>query len=195
MNVMTVPWQARDVALFDQRGCLSVHAVLVQDSRNDGDAARHLAEVLAAELEMSAEALPPGPADAARSAAVRAVRDEADMAGLWTAPLARRRGTVLVDFRNPARLDSPGLRTVRVVPVASFEGLQTQLEPWRGRIQGVSVAGRIAESTLDFLRHLGVSRFAAAGELQATDAATWHNGGRAPLEIYAASPDEVSADA
>lgn len=196
---------ARDIALFDQRGCLSVHAVLVQGALDDdGRVARQLAETLEAELHRLADVLPPGPAETAQLAEVRAVRDEAAMAGLCmsglrTSQLPLRHGTVILDPRTTARLESPGLRTVRVVPVASFEDVRSRLESWRGRIQGVAVpgpgAGRVAGETLDFLRRHGVSRIAAAGELQAIDAATWHNGGTAPLDVYAASPDEVSARA
>jgi hypothetical protein len=195
---------ARDVALFDQRGCLSVHAVLVQgadDDDNHNRTARRLAGALEAELLRLAEVLPPGPAETAQLAEVRAVRDEAAMAGLCISGLCKsglalRHGTVILDPRTTTRLESPGLRTVRVVPVASFEDVQQRLESWRGRIQGVAVAGpgadRVAGGALDFLRRIGVSRIAAAGELQAIDAATWHNGGTAPLAVYAASRDEVS---
>jgi hypothetical protein len=191
---------ARDVALFDQRGCLSVHSVLVLRAKGGGEEARLLSEALAVELERLAVLLPPGPAATAQLAAVRAVRDEAAMAGLWTARLPLRQGTVILDHRSldegaTARLESPGLRTVRVVPVASFEGLKARLEPWRGRIQGIAIAGPVTGRAADFLRRHGVSRIAAAGELQAMDAATWHNGGRAPLETYAAFRDEVSPGA
>src|SRR3954469_6392245 len=77
---------ARDVALFDQRGCLSVVAVYT-----DGDA-EALAERLASELLDMARIWPPGPAAKQVSAAVQHVRFEAEMRGLRQFALSVREG-------------------------------------------------------------------------------------------------------
>ncbi len=171
------PGLARDVALFDQRGCLSVAAVYTA-----GDAGA-LAEALAAELRDLARRWPPGPIDAAAAAAVQQVRAEADLHGLRRPALDLLEGTVVVDPR-PGFRPTPGLRTVRVHPLADLAALPAILEPWRDRLQGAALAGAAAEALRPALAALGVSRFAAPGELQSPDAA-WHNGGRHPLDALA----------
>jgi len=168
---------ARDVALFDQRGCLSVAAVY---AAGDAD---ELAEALAAELAGLAARWPPGPIDPAAAAAVQQLRAEADLAGLSRPPLPLPAGTVVVDPR-PAFRPTPGLRTVRVHPLADLSPLPELLAPWHGRLQGAALAGPDAEALRPALAGLGISRFAAPGDLQSPDAG-WHNGGRHPLDALA----------
>lgn len=165
---------ARDIALFDQRGCLSVAAVYVA-----GDA-----EALAVRLEEAladrARAWPPGPADPAVQAGVQQIRLEAEMRGLRPARLPLAAGTVLVDS-DPAFRPSPGLRAVRIHPLPDLERLPGLLALWRGRLQGAALAGEDARKLTPSLECLGISRCAAPGELQSPDA-RWHNGGIDPLE-------------
>jgi hypothetical protein len=165
---------ARDIALFDQRGCLSVAAVYTS-----GDA-----EALVVELEDAladlARRWPPGPADPAAQAAVQQIRLEAEMRGLRRSTLPLPAGTVLLD-PDPAFRPSPGLRTVRVHPLPKLERLPGLLAPWRGRLQGAALAGEDAWRIAPELEELGISRCARPGELQSPDA-RWHNGGIDPLE-------------
>jgi hypothetical protein len=168
---------ARDVALFDQRGCLSIAAVYTA-----GDAAA-LAERLGQALLDLARRWPPGPASRAELAAVQHLRLEAEMKGLRMESLSLQAGTVLVD-PEPSFRPSPGLRTVRVHPLQDLDRLPGILDSWRGRLQGAALAGRDSWSLEDRFRDLGISRFAAPGELQSPDA-TWHNGGIHPLEALA----------
>ncbi|MEA2599136.1 MAG: hypothetical protein QOF89_128 [Acidobacteriota bacterium] len=165
---------ARDVALFDQRGCLSIAAVY---TAGDPEA---LGEALAAELGDLARRWPPGPLPRPAVVAVQHLRLEAEMRGFWLSSLAVREGTVVVD-PNPEMRPSPGLRTVRVHPLADLARLPGLLRSWRGRLQGAALAGEDAWSLEPALRELGISRCAAPGELQSPDA-TWHNGGIDPLE-------------
>lgn len=166
---------AGDIALFDQRGCLSVVAVYVT-----GDA-----EALAVELEGAladlARRWPPGPADPAAQAAVQQIRLEAEMRGLRRPTLPLAAGTVLLD-PDPAFRPSPGLRTVRVHPLPDLERLPDLLAPWRGRLQGAALAGEDAWRIAPQLEELGISRCARPGDLQSPDA-RWHNGGIDPLEV------------
>ena len=164
---------ARDVALFDQRGCLSVAAVYT--SGDPEKLARRLAEDLA---ELSRR-WPPGPADPAALAAVQQARLEAEMRGLWAADLPILSGTVLVD-PDPAFRPSPELRTVRVHPLEDLDRLPAILSPWRGKLQGAALAGEDAWRLAPALAELGISRCAVPGELQSPDV-TWHNGGIHPL--------------
>ena len=108
------------------------------------------------------------------------------MRGLHQPALPLAAGTVIVE--SDARLrPTPGLRTVRVHPLPDTTGLAAHLHAWRGRLQGCALAGLSAHHETH-LRHalapLGVSRFAAPGELQSPDA-RWHNGGIDPLEALA----------
>ncbi|MFL6196499.1 MAG: acyl-CoA reductase [Thermoanaerobaculia bacterium] len=171
---------ARDVALFDQRGCLSIVAIYAA-----GDA-RALAERLAEALEDFARRLPPGPSPRPVSAAVQHQRLEAEMRGFWTSKLSLREGTVILDPDLSFR-PSPGLRTVRVHPLADLARLPALLEPWRGRLQGAALAGEEAWSLEERLTELGISRCAPPGELQSPDA-TWHNGGINPVEALTSRP-------
>jgi Acyl-CoA reductase (LuxC) len=175
----------RDVALFDQRGCLSVAAVYTA-----GDAAE-LAARLARELEERARSWPPGPPTAGEAAAVQQVRGVAAMRGLAvflpgpSLPLAA--GTVVVD-PEPAFQPSPGLRAVRIHPLEDLSRLPALLAPWAGKLQGAALAGSEALRLAPALAALGISRTAAPGELQSPDA-SWHNGGIDPLAALA-SPGE-----
>ncbi len=165
---------ARDIALFDQRGCLSVTAVY---TAGDPEA---LGERLGLALSDFARRWPPGPAPRPLSAAVQHLRLEAEMRGLWQTDLPIRQGTVIVD-PNPELRPSPGLRTVRVHPLEDLSRLPDLLKPWQGRLQGAALAGEDAWALEPGLAELGVSRLAAPGDLQSPDA-TWHNGGINPLE-------------
>lgn len=165
---------ARDIALFDQRGCLSVAAVYTA-----GDA-EALGERLGIALDDLARRWPPGPAPRPMTAAVQHLRLEAEMRGLWQSSLHVRQGTVIVD-PNPEFRPSPGLRTVRIHPLKDLSDLPGLLKPWKGRLQGAALAGEEAWALEARLVELGVSRRAAPGELQSPDA-LWHNGGINPLE-------------
>jgi hypothetical protein len=177
---------ARDVALFDQRGCLSIAAVYVGGDEGRAEA---VASALAAELGRLAVEWPPGPPTTDELAAVRHARDEATMAGARLLPLHPAAGTVILDPR-PAFRTTPGRRTARVHPLPDFAALAPLLEPWAGRLQGVALAGLepAAETELRAaLATLGVSRFAAPGRLQHPDV-RWHNGGVDPLAVLAWPP-------
>jgi len=175
---------ARDVALFDQRGCLSITAVYLEGSE---PAARDLADALAAELARLARELPPGPADPAAAAAVQQLRAEADLRGLHRPRLEEApghslpvgAGTVIVE-PDPAFQPTPGLRTVRVHPIPDLHRLPRLLAPWHGRLQGAALAGATTASLTPALTDLGISRITAPGALQHPDA-LWHNGGVSPL--------------
>ncbi len=163
---------ARDIALFDQRGCLSPHAVFVEA---DGTV---LANALAKALDAIALEWPPGPLPAAQLAAVQQLRAEAEMRGLICPRLPIASGSVIVEPRPELRV-SPGLRTIRVHSLPSLDDLLARLHSWRGQIQGVAVAGRVPEPVLAGLRELGVTRIAAAGELQRPEAG-WNGADYAP---------------
>lgn len=172
---------ARDVALFDQRGCLSVVAVYCARGMEE-----ELAGELATALADRARAWPPGATPVAAASAVRQARDEAAMRDLLCHEMGMAEGTVIVEPR-PALRPSPGLRTVRIHPLPDLADLPAVLIPWQDRLQGVALAGLPGGLEHD-LRHaltaLGVSRHAPPGDLQTPDT-RWHNGGLDPLQALA----------
>ncbi len=167
---------ARDVALFDQRGCLSVVAVYLAGGL---DEAASLAGRLEAALADLPARWPPGPPAAADVAAVQQARLEAELRGLRRTALPLAAGTVLVE-PEPGLHPSPGLRTIRVHPLSDLDDLPDILAPWRGRLQGAALSGSAAWRLVPRLAELGLSRWTAPGELQSPDA-SWHNGGIDPL--------------
>ncbi len=181
---------ARDVALFEQRGCLSLQLVLVEQSGEI--VARRLSQA----LERVALELPPPPLSTSRALAIQQLRCEAEMRGLWTTAESISAGCVLFAGRleeapGPRSLPlqpSPGGRTVLVWEVSSIEHGVAALEPLRGHVQGAVWAGADSapeptSQIADRLRALGVTRLAGPGKLQYVDA-LWPNGGIDPLALY-----------
>jgi acyl-CoA reductase-like NAD-dependent aldehyde dehydrogenase len=164
---------ALDVALHDQRGCLSPHVVYVEGR------ARGFAERLAAALDVVAARMPPGPFSDAERAAHRTAIAAAEWDG--ASVLAGAAGTVLLDERSDFRA-APGRRTVWVRPLAP---LRDVLLP--GRIECVGLAGH--EADLDALRRLGVSRVCPPGRMQRPPL-SWPRGQRAPLRTLLGLPSE-----
>lgn len=166
---------ARDVALFDQRGCLSVGAVYAPTLQ-----APELAEALAEELDRLARLWPPGLARPRDLAAVQQLRLAAELRGLFVRGSSPAEGTVIVE-PEPRFIPSPGSRTVRIHPLDDLARIPDLLAPWADRLQGAALAGSGTERLRPALAALGVSRFAPPGELQHPDA-SWHNGGVHPLD-------------
>jgi acyl-CoA reductase-like NAD-dependent aldehyde dehydrogenase len=164
---------AEDVALHDQRGCLSPVAVYVE--HDDGA----FAERLAAALDAVAIALPPGPLEPDERAAHRAAIAEAEWTGATV--LGSPRGTVLVDASSRPR-PSPGRRTLWVQPLSSLADVLPA-----GRIECVGVAGAVVDPVM--LGRLGVSRVCAPGRMQRPPLA-WPRGQLAPLRTLLALPAE-----
>jgi hypothetical protein len=164
------PRLARDVALFDQRGCLSVAALYVGERRSAWASALYRA------LEALAIEWPPGAAGLAELSAVRLAREDALLRGLELhagEPLAS--GSVLVE-EELGFAPSPGLRTVRIYETRDPEEIGRQLTAWRGRLQGLAICGETnTDAVIRLGQQLGVSRVAPAGELQEAPA-TWDDG-------------------
>ncbi len=161
---------ALDVALHDQRGCLSPHAIYVT-----GDA-RGFAERLAAALDAVAVRLPPGPASVDARAAARLLAAEAEWAP-GAAVLGGAGGTVIYE-EAPAFRPTAGLRTVRVHPLRDPRVLPELLPP--GRIECVGVAGVDPAPLVAVLRARGVARICPVGRMQRPPL-SWPRGQRPPL--------------
>jgi acyl-CoA reductase-like NAD-dependent aldehyde dehydrogenase len=164
---------ARDVALHDQRGCLSPVAVYVE-----GDAGA-FARRLAVALEALADVWPPGPLGPAERAAHRTAVAAAEWAGATV--LDGVSSTVLL-HPDPQLRPCPGRRTVWVHPFAALSDVLPT-----GRIECVAAAGTIVD--LDVLRRRGVSRVCAPGRMQRPPL-SWPRGQRAPLHAQLGLPAE-----
>lgn len=171
---------ARDIALFDQRGCLSIQAIYTE---GDPEA---LAQALAGALAEQARHWPAGDLDPIAVAGVQQLRLDARLRGLTQPEMPLAQGTVVID-PVPDFRPSPGLRSVRIHPLSALSQLPPLLGAWEGRLQGAALAGENAWSLAPALTALGVSRCAPPGRLQEPDA-LWHNGGVHPLEALAGPP-------
>lgn len=169
---MAIPEAARrlavDVVLWDQEGCLSPHVALVEGS----DRAASLAEAVASELDRLAGALPRGPMDVPRKAAIRRALSQAETRGMGapgpTPTTFRARDAHVILSGDGALRPSPLGRTLRVIAVPDLATALTRLEPWRGRVQSIGVAA--PPSAIDAFREparsLEATRVCLVGRMQ-----------------------------
>lgn len=156
---------ALDVALYEQRGCLSPHQCWVV-----GDAplvARDIAGALAA----LARTLPPAPASVDERAAVRAFLDEATWAGAEVQ--AGPWGGIVLD-PEPAFRPTCGARTLRVTPLATADALPALLPEHAIECLGTNAAAPAG------LRARGVARVCPVGRMQQPPL-SWPRGQRPAL--------------
>ena len=173
---------ARDVTLFEQRGCLSPHHIFVEDG--DGSRAFAFAAGIAGTIERLARALPPpGGLRLEDAAAVRRARESARWRGLGGDSVQLWEGTGLgwtVIYDRDAHFTvSPGFRTVCVSPFFELEDLERRLEPVRGRVEAFAIAGRprANDQLRVLLRELGASYVCGAGAMQSPPIEWPHGGG------------------
>jgi hypothetical protein len=171
---------ARDVTLFEQRGCLSPHHVFVEGG--DGTASRDFAERIAHALDALACPLTPAPLNAGAAAAIRRARETARWRKLGGAKIDLWEGahlawTVIHDPRAQFQL-SPQYRTVQVSQFADLADLSARLAPVAGRIEAFAIADPAArlEPTLAHLRSMGATWLCAPGMMQ-SPALQWRHGG------------------
>jgi hypothetical protein len=174
---------ALDVAIWDQRGCLSPQLCFVE---GDSDTAQRVAEEIVAALRPLAEHLPPARLSSAERLAVRRFHDEAEWRGLAGEAVrvlsvgGEGEGTVVVE--PAARVQpTPLQRSLRVMPIGQLEELETLLAPVRGALEGAGLAAgdrqaRLAQRLMDW----GVHRVCGLGEMQRPPL-TWRQGGRPRL--------------
>jgi len=193
---------ARDVALWDQLGCLSPVAVYALGARPE--VARRFGERLCAALAAQQQRAPRGPIPTAAAAQVRHERDLAqlrtandadgagacfaDPSGAWTVvvePDARWRPAPLYRFVRVHPLPAADPR--RDAPAAA-EALARALAPVARFVSSAALAGagsQAAEATLRAgLARLGASRVCAPGRLQAPPL-DWPHDGRPPFSALA----------
>jgi len=173
---------ARDITLFEQRGCLSPHHVFIA-SATEGET-RHFAGRIARSLDQLAQKLlPPRTIDVGAAAAIRSTREAArwrKLAGaavdLWESN--EFSWSVIYDSTCAFRI-SPLYRTVFVAPVLDFADFTARLEPVSGHLEGFAIVDRAGrfEDERAWLRDAGVSYFAEPGMMQSPPLEWPHGGG------------------
>jgi hypothetical protein len=191
---------ARDAALFEQLGCLSLHHVFVV-SRNR-DAARDFAARMATALDRLAYLMPPAKIRLRDAAEILGLRERARWRRISGEPIELFEGPRLgwtVVFEPESTRDnppdksfevSPGFRTVHVTGVRDESQVRTSLAAASGSgwIEAIAVAGDDTETRriTTMLSALGVSYVCAPGEMQSPPL-FWRHGGGAFLDMMVAS--------
>jgi hypothetical protein len=185
---------ARDVVLFEQLGCLSLHHVFVV-SRSAG-AARDFAARIAVALERLGDSIPPAKIPLRDAAEILGLRERARwrrIAGesieLFEGP--RLEWTVILEpesIGDNSFIVSPGFRTVHVTGVRDENQVRASIAARSTRIEAIAVAGDDAETRrlAAMLSALGISYVAAPGEMQSPPL-LWRHGGGVFLDMMVAS--------
>ncbi len=179
---------AYDIALFDQKGCLSPQVIYIIEGGSLTSGA--FTECLAERLRDWESLLPRGTAPATTNHQIRKAREEAEwkmLAGKDVTLHASGKGfdwTVIYD-NDPTFVPSETYRTIRVKPLNTLFQLREILAPWKPYLECVGLAARDEEyaAIADFLGGIGVSRICPLGKMQ-TPPIGWRHGGRPRLADF-----------
>jgi hypothetical protein len=174
---------ARDLVLYESEGCLSLHALFIEDGADV--APQRFAALLAAAVERAAVEFPPGNRDARANAQLASARN---LAAFRSATGA---GTVFSDAHasylavlDPPRTDPPAFLP-RAIAIHSVHAPQDAIEYLRQHaipVEAVALAG--ARDDLPALAAaVGAHRIAAFGDLQRPPLGGNH-GGRARIADF-----------
>ena len=190
---------ARDVALFEQLGCLSLHHVFVVSP--DGGAARELAIRMSAALERLGDSMPPARIPLRDAAEIRGVRERArwrrlrasrssclKVAGLNGRWFSSRAIRVAPKSGDDSFKVSPGFRTVHVTAVRDLGEFRDCIAGIPGRIEAMAVAGDENEAAdlRATIGAIGIPYVCAPGEMQSPPL-DWRHGGGAFLDMMVGS--------
>jgi hypothetical protein len=167
---------ATDVAMWDQEGCLSPHAVLVtgDGAAKAAKAAGELAERLASALARLEGVVPRGAVSFETRSASRALTLATEARMLSRSDIGTWNGdagawSVLLD-PEPDTLLSPLGRTIRIVPLSGSDAVEAALAPFRGRVQSLGVGGSFGfdadPDAVAIARSIGATRVCSLGRMQ-----------------------------
>ena len=171
---------AKAVSLFDQKGCVSTHLILVF---GDLAEARGWCERLAAQLAKVGTALPAGPLSPGEMSALHQLRGRLAMqaaasGGVETWSPENTKWTVVL---APAeRFEPAGRRTAWVVPVSDRNNCLEILAPLSPVLQSVGLAGLRTDRKLlaEALVALGATRIVPLNEIPFPRPEWLHDGNR-----------------
>ncbi|MFZ2064099.1 MAG: acyl-CoA reductase [Candidatus Binatus sp.] len=173
---------ARDVALFEQLGCLSLHQVFVVSP--DVSAARDLAIRMSAALERIGDSMLPARIPLRDAAEIRGVRERARWRAIAGDPVELFEGpgfewTVVFEAKADSFKVSPGFRTVHVTAVSDLAEFRESIGNMSRRIEAMAVAGDDCEIET---RAMGIPYVCAPGEMQSPPL-DWRHGGGEFLDV------------
>ncbi len=176
---------ARDVAAWDQQGCLSPHLFYVE--KEGAVSAERFAEMLAKELDSLEQLSPRGPLDVAAAASIATRRAFYEVRAAHS-PETRQwcsEGSTAwtVVYEADARFQISCLnRFVFVKEISDLDEVLRAAETVRGQVSTVGLAATTAEAKgiTRHLAHWGVSRICPIGQMQ-DPPLTWRHDGRPTL--------------
>lgn len=168
---------ARDVAAFDQQGCVSPHVIYVE--RGGAVTPLGFARALAGSLELLSVEIPRGAISTGDSILIHQLRAQAELRGATV--LASERGTewtVIVEDRSEFE-PSPLHRVIHLRPVDDLSRAAQALARVGRHLQTVAIAAAPDEvrSLAERLGEIGASRVVPLGRA-AWPSAHWHHDGR-----------------
>jgi acyl-CoA reductase-like NAD-dependent aldehyde dehydrogenase len=167
---------ARDVARWDQSGCLSPALAYIVDCPES--VAREFVTATAEALETLSTNMPRGAVDASSRAAIGTERAEARMrAASGSAMLIEGANHTVILEDDALPRPAPLHRFLRVMPVDSLNALNRALTPFSGHLSNIAMSGferqpRDHQGSSDMIRlmnrlsELGVSRVTIPGCMQ-----------------------------
>jgi len=162
---------AMDLAMYDQRGCLSPHVFYVETGGSFFP--RQFAKSLAHELSRIEKVLPRGAVDTPTSARIHQIRSVAEIRqadGEEVIVFGSETGTLwtVIYEADPTFILSPLYRTVRVKPITDLARVFPLLDAWRPYLQsaGIAVPNSRLVSLAEGLARAGFNRITAVGRMQ-----------------------------
>ncbi len=165
---------ALDIALYDQKGCLSPHTYYIE---GPSDRSIVFSQWVAAGLE--AIPLPKGPISIEEAAAIQQLRGSMPLkGGKVFASKGSVDWTVLYD-PDPSFTFSPLSRTIFIKPIPDLLDLPRYIGPIQSHIQAIGIAASKSRATklFEMIGALGASRICPIGKMQKPPL-NWHHEGR-----------------
>lgn len=167
---------AMDVALYDQRGCLSPQVYYVESGGEMSplDFARQVAEA----LDVLSWKLPKGAYRTDEASRIQQLRGTLPLKGGVVFQSSQGVGwTVLYDLKPEFR-PSPLSRTLWIKPVDDLARIAPLIEPVRQVIQAIGLAApkERAAALVEGLSKVGGCRFCSIGEMQRPSLSGYHDG-------------------
>ena len=171
---------ARAVSLFDQKGCVSTHLILLLASRAQ---ARRWCERLAERLAEAGAVLPAGPLSPGELSALHQLRGRLAMKGAASERVEIRspeKANWTVVLAPAEHFEPAGGRTAWVVPVSDGSSCLEILAPLAPVLQTVGLAGirKGRASLAGELAAIGASRIVPLGEIPFPQPDWLHDGSR-----------------